>query len=1191
LHVKEIELKNFKSFGKRAIIPLKKDFIVVTGPNGSGKSNIVDALLFALCLSSSRAMRAERLPDLIYKSADGKNPDFAQATVRLDNTSRTMPIDMDEIEISRKIKVNGEKYHAAYYFNGKQVTQTELSDHLARAGITPEGYNVVMQGDVTRIIEMTPVERRRIIDEIAGVAEFEEKKRKAMDELDVVRERIGRVDVILEEVGSQLGRLKTERDRALSYRAHREERRRQEAFLLLARLKESESDLRGLEEESAALGAEREELAASLAQKRQSLLQAEMGLAAINTKISDTGEDQLLEAKRSGEEVKGEIARQEARIESLDRDLSGIEKSRSACYLEISRLQGELLTISENLRMTEIRLASVRGEKEDWAQKAESARQILAQADCQHAGRRDRLAALLQEKEAAKSSKADLIREQDRLLDTLRRMSLEREELGRATEEASESIATAEQESAQLEADLEGLGRSMLEVEKERSDLESSRLRLKREVSETERSMQRLQTEYARVEAQMRAVEERAGYSKAVEAARSAMQRDILKGLHGTIADLGEVDPQYSAALEIAAGARMQSLVAESDEDASMAIDYLKRSQIGRATFLPLNKMERGSLPSLPSRPGVVEYALNLVKFDKKFYPAFWYVFRDTLVVESLAVARQLMGRYRMVTLDGELVERSGAMTGGHYKSRLKFAADENQRLLEITERISSSDHLRGELLDRMDGIEGRLSALKRQSEDISREMASKTVRREECQAVRPRLERALAEKRERLEEMEKAAADMRGRLDAQEEEIDALQAQISRLSDEQAGLEREMAGSRIPELTAEAESDEAEARRQESRAAQIEAELVRERLREEGTAARLDEASARRDGLEAQRLEATELRRAAVSRIGELRGSLLEIGEKERALEKELKGLKGEKGELVERMLALEREIDQVERDLDRLEARSAAASGAASETRSQVEQLRQEISAAGVSLDEEPPRSETVAHKIRALEQAMQDLEPINMLAIEEYDRVDTRFRVLDERRSTLNRERDTIIEKLERYDLMKKEAFLASFESINGNFQQIFRDLSGGDGELILESREDPLSGGMTIKARPAGKVFHRLEAMSGGEKSLTALSFIFAIQRHRPAPFYAMDEIDMFLDGSNADKVARLIHRISEQAQFIVVSLRRPMIMQARYTVGVAMQEKNISSITGIYRDPRSSRDETARAGQEICQVTP
>jgi chromosome segregation protein len=234
----------------------------------------------------------------------------------------------------------------------------------------------------------------------------------------------------------------------------------------------------------------------------------------------------------------------------------------------------------------------------------------------------------------------------------------------------------------------------------------------------------------------------------------------------------------------------------------------------------------------------------------------------------------------------------------------------------------------------------------------------------------------------------------------------------------------------------------------------------------------------------------------------------------------------------------------------------------------KSRVDALRSEIEACGVDSSQKQPPVEAVAEKIRALEEAMKNLEPVNMLAIDEYEHVKARCDILQQRRTTLSDEREAIIEKLERYDQMKKEAFLASFKEINKNFKLIFQELSRGDGDLMLEDPEDPLAAGMTIKARPAGKPFHRLEAMSGGEKSLTALSFIFSIQMFRPAPFYAMDEIDMFLDGANVERVAKLIKKISSRAQFIVVSLRKPMILQSRYTLGVTMQENNLSTVTGI-----------------------
>jgi chromosome segregation protein len=327
-------------------------------------------------------------------------------------------------------------------------------------------------------------------------------------------------------------------------------------------------------------------------------------------------------------------------------------------------------------------------------------------------------------------------------------------------------------------------------------------------------------------------------------------------------------------------------------------------------------------------------------------------------------------------------------------------------------------------------------------------------------------------------------------------------------------------------------------------------------------------EISSRRETLDSQKNQAIDKKRAAAERILEIDSELDKVAARESEIELELHGLKGERGELGEQLLILQKQIDQLDREMDKTEARMTAAGGAAASARAKVESLKAEIESRGVNSDQDPPSSETVAQKIRSLEMAMQELEPINMLAIEEYDRVQKRFSILQERRETLNHEREAIIDKLNRYDEMKKDAFLATFQEVNRNFKEIFQDLSKGDGELILEFPEDPLAGGMTIRARPAGKPFHRLEAMSGGEKSLTALSFIFAIQMFRPAPFYAMDEIDMFLDGVNAERVAKLIKKISGKAQFLVVSLRKPMIQQAKYTIGVTMQEDNISIATGI-----------------------
>ena len=401
-----------------------------------------------------------------------------------------------------------------------------------------------------------------------------------------------------------------------------------------------------------------------------------------------------------------------------------------------------------------------------------AAEESLARADAQYSLLRDGLAEARAIREDAKSKLGDLLRERDRLLDATRRGGLEKEELTLGIKEAQDALAGADKEAEQLKAELAALNGKAMGMERDRDDLESGRLRLRREISEAEREMQRLQGEFARTDGRMKAAEDKAGYSRAVDAIRSAIKKQMLQGLHGTIAELGNVGPRYSAALEVAAGARLQSVVAATDDDAAHAIEYLKRSQIGRATFLPLNKLDRGSLSPKPNYAGVVDYALNLVEFDSKFMNAFWYVFRDTLVMESLNHARALMGRYRMVTLEGDLVEKSGAMTGGHYRTRMKFAAEEGKKLLELSEKIANADAERGSRLDKLDRIEEQISHLSREVEELNKVISKKTFRADEMAAAKPRLDKSILERRERLVQMESESISFKEQLDLLESEI-----------------------------------------------------------------------------------------------------------------------------------------------------------------------------------------------------------------------------------------------------------------------------------------------------------------------------------------------------------------------------------------------------------------------------------
>jgi len=381
MHIKEIEFDNFKSFGKKAKIPFFNDFTAISGPNGSGKSNIVDGIIFVLGLSGSRTMRAEKLTDLIFngngtkkgtkkgngngngsgvKSTSGTGvTKSAMVTIRFDNSDRSFPLNEDTIEITRRIRQTQSGYYSYYYFNDRACTLTEIHANLAKAGIRPEGCNVVMQGDVTRITEMTPTERRKLIDEIAGVAEFDEKKDRAYSELDTVREQIERIEIILSEVMQQRGKLKRERDQAMKYQSLKDERKRYEAFTILAKLKNATNEQESVSKDIGSKEDHENELLSDIVEKKRELSDIESSLRDLSEKIAHKGEDEQIRIKKEIEQIRGDISRSVDSIELLEHEIQDIKKERQRLFIEIDTGNNLLSEVEEKISDEHLRKESV----------------------------------------------------------------------------------------------------------------------------------------------------------------------------------------------------------------------------------------------------------------------------------------------------------------------------------------------------------------------------------------------------------------------------------------------------------------------------------------------------------------------------------------------------------------------------------------------------------------------------------------------------------------------------------------------------------------------------------------------------------------------------------------------------------------------------------------------------------------
>ena len=1180
MYIKELVLENFKSFGRKTTLPFHDDFTTISGPNGSGKSNIIDAILFGLGLARTRGIRARKLTDLIYNPGhDGDElnsdaPSEASVTITLDNSEGTLSRgqvesavgstdigNVDTITVRRRVKRTSDNYYSYYYLNGRSVNLSDIQDLLGQAGVTPEGYNVVMQGDVTGIINMTPRERREIIDEIAGVAEFDEKTAAASEELETVADRVHEATLRVEEKATRLEQLDDEREAALAYQALRDEREQYESYQQAAELEqlretqaEVEESLAGLEETL-----EDEQRVLDTYQGRVDRLQGE--LAELNREIEQTGEDEQLAIKREIEEIKGDIDRYETRIADAEERIADAESTRRQAFVNLDRTQEEIEELSDTIRDRKLEKARITRSIDSLKEERKSVVAELEATDSAFEELRDSLQERNDALAAAKRAKRDLQHQQDRMLDDARRRSEEIDSLTARRSELEHDRERLEQSIADLERELDRATQNVEQIDAVIEDLKDERGQLQTDIESVREKLDAAHQEYATLEAQATENGDRS-YGRAV----TTILNGSLDGVHGTVGQLGGVDPEYADACETAAGARLANVVVDDDEVGARCIEHLKSRNAGRATFLPISEMQDRRLPSAPDADDVIDFAINLVDFDPQYAGIFSYVLGATLVVENMDAARRYMGSYRLVTLDGDLVEQSGAMTGGSRSgSRYSFSKTGKGRLERLAEEINQLETQRSKLQQELHDVEERVDAARdrkadaiEQRREIEAELGAAQREYDDLDGKREEIEQSLAE-------LEDERAEVDERMSALGVEISAVDTQIGEIEADIADLEAELADSEIPALTARIEELDEELADLGEQRTRIDGKLNELQLEQgykesaiEDLKDTIETAQNRKAELGDQIDEYEESIEAEQDRLAEKRAAIAD-------LEEELTALKAEREELQDEITAAASERDEQRGRVQDLRSEIMATEGQVAELEEEVESLE---AAVGEYDPDELPDHETVTSELERLTEEMAALEPVNMLAIDEYDAVAEELETLERQRTILEEERDAILERIETYAAQKKETFMDAFDGINAHFEEIFGRLSNGSGSLHLEDQDDPFDGGLTMEARPADKPIQRLEAMSGGEKSLTALAFIFAIQRYHPAPFYALDEIDAFLDAVNADRVGELLDELAEKAQFIVVSHRSALLERSSRAIGVTMQENNLSAVTGI-----------------------
>ncbi|HEY9787866.1 MAG TPA: chromosome segregation protein SMC [Candidatus Obscuribacterales bacterium] len=1159
MRIREIELDNFKSFGKHTCVPILDGFTTISGPNGSGKSNIIDSLLFALGLSSTRTMRAERLPDLL-NNLSGKNE--AKVTVRFTN-------DVDkELEVSRRIRVKDNGYTSTYTLNGRVSTLSEIHDELTKYNVSPTGFNVIMQGDVTGIVTMSATERRKIIDELAGVAEFDRRIEQANEELSSVAEKIEHQKIILAEIAVRLEQLRADRDHALKYLELKSQKETVEKDLVFVRAQETEAKLNSEVEELAKIDAREKELLEKLDEAEVTLVKLRAEMGNLESEIREKGGNEQLLLRQEIENQRGDLTREENKLSNL----MGVIGEKAKL---IKSIQSQIKTIDKHL-------ADIGKQRKQHLEDNQAIQLGLMEKQGAYSAVMAEIEVLRQKKDSSSEKVSALHIDLQKLRDEKHKLEVKNTELATRKEGLEKELVSLREQATESIGKLSQCKNLVGAFEKKFQDQEALTIGVERSIRQLEDELQSTREEIETKRNALESMNKRlielettkevvgeSGYGKAVEAIIDAQ----IPGVHGTIGQLGNVSDEYVTALEIAIGPRLGHIVVDDDQVAQTCIEYLKKHHAGRATFVPLNKIQVQPPGLLPQRPGVIDFAYNLIDFNPRFAKAFQYACGQTLVVENMEVGRRLINQARMVTLDGELFDKSGSISGGHdNKAKLHFSgrgetdlAVLKQTTKNLADQIrwaqESLKEIEAALQDeRAKGNEARTELAQRHAELDARKKQTQELE-ESIESIKPRLRKSGDEIEQIDQEMTQIASQLKevsGKITKLEQALDEVRDQGSKSEIERLIHESE-------ELRAELEAVEKEVKEIQRLSDKLDTEERLEMNNRQGLVTQLEALTAEMAELAVQKPQFEEA-------ISALKQSIAQKEQQVEELSQELEELRKAKESIYEKVLQCEVERSKLEQEHKHLAQQREERKLAKFDLENQLTALKEEIARLlEEHPDYEPPSQGTVdqlKHQVERLEKRMRALEPVNMKALDEYNQTDQRQRELNDHLNILTVERDEIVQRIAGYDELKRRTFMEAFDAINANFQEIFAELSHGHGRLELENPENPFAGGLIIRAQPRDKKMQRIEALSGGEKSLTALSFVFAFQRFAPAPFYAFDEVDMMLDGSNAERLARMVKRQSGSAQFVVVSLRRPMIENSDHAIGVSLRADGYSRVVGI-----------------------
>ncbi|HEY2421341.1 MAG TPA: chromosome segregation protein SMC [Neobacillus sp.] len=1177
MFLKRLDIIGFKSFAERVGVDFVPGVTAVVGPNGSGKSNIIDAIRWVLGEQSAKSLRGSKMEDIIFAGSDSrKAQNFAEVTLTLDNQDEGLAIDYNEVSVTRRVSRSGE---SDFFINKQSCRLKDIIDLFMDSGLGREAFSIISQGKVEEILNSKAEDRRTIFEEAAGVLKYKNRKKKAEAKLTETQENLNRVHDILHELGSQVEPLKIQSSMAKDYLEKKEELEQIEVALTVYEIEDLHQKWENLSKQLKEHQQEELKLSSQLQNKEAKITKTRDQMTALDESISDL-QNVLLHATEELEKLEGRKEVLKERKKNASQNKEQLEKNIIEFTEKITQLKK-----NREIQAETVNLLTEQANKLKVLLKEKQEKLQLFSEN-------------IEEKiESLKSEYIDLLNEQAGAKNELKiiEQQLEQQERKSSRLDAENEKFILEREIAQtkkmaIQSDLDVVQRKLADqvvtYHTQLRKLEAAKSNYEKQEKTLYQAYQILQQAKSRKDLLEEMEEDYSGFFQGVKEILKARGKK-LNGIEGAVAELVTVPKEYGTALETALGGALQHIVVDTEQNARAAIQFLKQNSFGRATLLPLSVMKGRSLSSvqlssIQNHPSLIGQAVSLVKFEKKYDEVINNLLGNVVITRDLKganeLAKILQYRCRLVTLDGDIVNPGGSMTGGAVKQKTSSLLtrkgeleDLKEKLIIMAEKATSLEMVVKNLKAEVKATEQELEVMRKAGEELRLEEQSlKGNLREagiEGKNINDRLAIYDLDKGQFSEEREtlmKRKMELSNTMNTFQETISALDGQIVELTKQKTSdmTSKEALISEISDLKVEFAAKNEQFVNAKERFVFVKEDLAESEqklsLYTEDLQLLSSEMTHSSSGEEQLEVAAKRKYRDKVETI-----QLISLRRQERLqLQTTLEDIEIEAKELKRLHKGMVEVLKDEEVKINRLDV----------ELENRLTQLREEYLLSFDGAKERFPLTipiEEARKKVKLIKLAIEELGNVNLGAIEEYERVSERYEFLHEQKTDLQEAKNTLFQVIEEMDIEMKKRFQQTFEGIRTHFEPVFQALfGGGRADLRLTEPGDLLNTGVEIVAQPPGKKLQNLGLLSGGERALTAIALLFSILKVRPVPFCILDEVEAALDEANVYRFSQYLKRYSSETQFIVITHRKGTMEEADVLYGITMQESGVSKLVSV-----------------------